>query len=151
MSVSVSPAAVSTIYLSVDLTGVDECGVLVELLPGPEPLLAGQGAGKGYAVRAARGDVQGGEVRVVARHGDGPALGVHLFIDRYFCHHYLDIFVPILTVCEESQARQSRIMLWTPLLTGVRVMSWSRNCPYCRVMVSSYQLSCVHNRDSNEG
>ena len=34
--------AVSTIYLSVDLTGVDECGVLVELLPGPEPLLAGQ-------------------------------------------------------------------------------------------------------------
>ena len=74
-----------------------------------------------------------------------------LFIDRYFCHHCLDIIVPILTVCEESQARQSRIMLWTPLLTGVRVMSWSRNCPYCRVMVSSYQLSCVHNRDSNEG
>ena len=73
-----SPAAVSTIYLSVDLTGVDECGVLVELLPGSEPLLAGQGAGEGNAVRAARGDVQGGEVRVIARHGDGPALGVHL-------------------------------------------------------------------------
>ena len=73
-----SPAAVSTIYLSVDLTGVDECGVLVELLPGPEPLLAGQRPGEGNAVRAARGDVQRGEVRVVARHGDGPALRVHL-------------------------------------------------------------------------
>ena len=59
---------------------------------------------------------------------------------RYFCHHCLDILVPILTVCEESQARQSRMMLCTPLLTGVRVMSWSRNCPYCTVMVSSYQL-----------
>ena len=70
--------AVSTIYLSVDLTGVDECGVLVELLPGPEPLLAGQGPGEGDAVRAARGDVQGWEVRVVARHGDGPTLRVHL-------------------------------------------------------------------------
>ena len=75
-----SPVAVSTIYLSVDLTGVDECGVLVELLPGPEPLLAGQGPGEGDAVRAARGDVQCGEVRVIARHGDGPALGVHLRI-----------------------------------------------------------------------
>ena len=72
-----SPPAISTIYLSVDLTGVDECGVLVELLPGPEPLLAGQGAGEGDAVRAARGDVQGGEVGVIAGHGDGPTLRVH--------------------------------------------------------------------------
>ena len=131
------------VYLSVDLTGVDECRVLVELLPGAEPLLAGQRPGEGDAVRAARGDVEGGEVGVIAGHGDGPALGVHLFIYRYFCHHYLDIIVPILTVCEESQARQSRMMLWTPLLTGVRVMSWSRNCPYCRVMVSHQFISCL--------
>ena len=35
------------------------------------------------------------------------------------------------TVWEESQALQSRMISRTPLLTGVRVMSWSRNCPNC--------------------
>ena len=63
--------------LAVDLTRVHEGRVLVELLPGPEPLLARQGAGEGDAVRPTRGDVEGGEVGVITGHGDGPAFGVH--------------------------------------------------------------------------
>ena len=63
--------------LAVDLTGVHKGRVLVELLPGPEPLLARQGACEGDAVRPARGDIQGGEVGVIAGHGDGPTLRVH--------------------------------------------------------------------------
>ena len=63
--------------LAVDLTRVHKGRVLVELLPGSEPLLAGQGPREGDAVRSARGDVQGGEVWVIAGHGDGPTLGVH--------------------------------------------------------------------------
>ena len=62
--------------LAVDVRHVEVGGILVDLLAGAQPLLAGQGTGEGHADGPARLHVHLGEEGVVAGDGDGPALGV---------------------------------------------------------------------------
>lgn len=62
--------------LPVHLAEVEEGRVLVHLLAGAEPLLAGQGARERHANRSAGLQVHLREERVVARDRDGPALRV---------------------------------------------------------------------------
>ena len=63
-----------TDVLAIDLTSVNEGCVLVELLPGSQPLLAWQGASEGDTMRSARGDVEGREVGIVPGDWDWPTL-----------------------------------------------------------------------------
>ena len=76
VSIGPEPDGVTDV-VAIDLGGVNERRVLIQLFAGSQPLLTGQRSGERDTVSPSTRRVECGEVGVVLRDGDGPALGMH--------------------------------------------------------------------------